>query len=222
MATLSCWSYRVAVLVLPLILASLSTPRLKSGIALEGAFPVPDYITSNVTLPRDAYRAAVAALSHASERDSASAILRSEAALFIGTDPHEVEASFRQNLVKVPASVRGWTLLAESLSFHDRSSASLALSQALATGTLEYALSGRQTRLAARLWGELPENTHRIILGQVEHLWTVPRLRSELSTLLATQGGEALIAQTYADTPQTHQEIVDWVEAYRRRLFGQG
>jgi hypothetical protein len=221
MATLSCWSYRATVLVLPLILVSLAAPRLQSGIALEGAFPVPDYMTRNVTLPRDAYRAAVAALSHASERDSASAILRGEAALFIGTNPKEVEASLRQNLTRNPASARGWTLLAESLSFHDRNSASLALSQALATGTLEYALIGRQTRLAARLWDELPVNTHRTVLGQVELLWTNPSVRLELSTLLATQGGEALIAQTFANTRQTHQAVIDWVQAYRQRLFGQ-
>ena len=119
----------------------------------------------------------------------------------------------------MPASARGWLLLAERLSFHDANGAARALSQSLSLSPLEHALIGRQARLTARLWADLPDRSRQTALRQVAQLWAAPILRHELSSLQATDGGEDLLARAFADTPETHHTVSEWVQGYRRRTF---
>jgi hypothetical protein len=213
------WSCRVPFLLTPVILIVLALPRLQSGIALEAAFPVPEYMRQNISLPRDAYLAAVAKLSNANEKDPRSALLATEAEIFLGRDPAHVEQALRQHLREMPASARGWLLLGERLSFHDTKAAARALSQSLSISPLEHALIGRQARLSARLWDDLPNRSRRIALRQVAQLWASPILRPELSSLQATDGGEDLLERAFANTPETHHTVSAWVQGYHRRIF---
>ena len=213
------WLCRVPFLFVPLILMMLALPRLQSGIALEGAFPVPDYIGQNIALPRDAYLAAAAKLSQGSVTDARVALWATEAEIFLGRDSDEVERKLRQHLREMPASARGWLLLGERLSFHDPRGAADALSRSLALGPFEHALIGRQARLGARLWDDLPGPSREIALRQVALLWAAPILRPELTSLQATKGGEDLLARSFADAPETYRTVSAWVQGYRGRIF---
>ena len=214
------WWYRALFLLIPLLLIILAYPRLKSGIALEAAFPVPDYMTSDVPLPRDAYRAAATALSHVGKEDGRSKLLAAETTIFVGRDPLAVEQALRYALSRMPASARGWLVLAERLSFRDRKGAASALTRSLSLGSFESALMGRQARLAARLWDDLSDHPRRTVLRQVETLWATPLLRSELSPLLAVDGGGDLIARAFLHSPKTHQAVIEWVDGHRQRTLG--
>lgn len=213
------WSCRVPFLLIPFLLIVLALPRLQSGIAQEMAFPVPEYMSQNVSLQRDAYLTAAAKLSNVSENDRRSALWAAEAEIFLGRDSDYIEQKLRQHLRETPASARGWLLLGERLSFHDSNGAAAALSRSLSLSPLEHALIGRQARLSARLWDDLPNHSRQIALRQVAQLWAAPILRPELSSLQATKGGEDLLARAFVNTPEIHRTVSAWVQGYRRRIF---
>ena len=214
---LSLWLRRVVLLApIPLLLVA-SIPRFQGGLAVDAAFPVPVYAVLNVPLPATSYRAAADVLAKADSRDGPSLIARAEMASLAGNPPERVLDLLRDGLSRSPASVRGWSLLAEQLETQDRMQAGAALAHSLLLGPREYFIAGKRSRAAALLWDELPADARETALSQTRLLWTELVLHPEIGPMLTRSGGAELMKRAFQNDPEQLRALNRWLAEERRR-----
>ena len=223
MSTILLWCGRVALLVPALLLIAVAIPRYQSGRAIDAAYPVPAYAVLNLPLPAGSYRAAAEVLANADPNDGRTTIERAEIASLAGAPPREVVSLLEDGLARTPASVRGWTLLAEQTETQDRIRAGKALAHSLLLGPKEYFLLGKRARAAAQLWDVLPSDVSELALAQGRSLWTLSELNPEIPYVLAVKGGPELMTRAFQDAPEDLRAINRWLAAEgRRRRAGGG
>ena len=205
----------LALLLPGLLLVGAAACEFRSAIAVERAFPVPDYLAIDVALPTDAYRAAYAALGDADPRDGVLAVWRAEAAARGGMANAEIVRQTQAALRLAPASARGWTLLAESLAGSDPKGTERALGVALDLSPADFWLTPRQLVVAARLWPTLSADTRAAAVRRARLLWIEPSLRPAIPGLLAETKGPDLM-MTALGTEEL-RALNRWVAAEERK-----
>jgi len=198
------------------LLLAVAIPRFESGLAVDAAFPVPAYMVLNVPLPANSYRAAADALANASGRDGRAVLEHAEAASLSGDSPTGVMEMLRTGLTETPASVRGWTLLAERLVDQDGKAAATALEHSLLLGRYEYFVAGKRARVAAAVWDQLSPDAQAAMLPQARLLWTEIALRPEMTLLLSTQAGREMMGRAFRDDPEQLRALNRWLAQERR------
>jgi hypothetical protein len=214
---LSLWLFRLVLLAPAALLLFAAVPRFQAGLAVDAAFPVPAYLVMNAELPVDSYRAAAVVLAKANPQDGRSLIERAEAAARAGTAPQTVEDLLSAGLARSPASVRGWSLLAEQVASQEPARGVAYLSQSYLLGPYEYFVAGKRSRTAAILWNDLPAKPREIALRQTKLLWSETLLHSEIGPLLSVQGGSALMTLAFKDDPEEMRALNRWLATERRR-----
>jgi len=214
---LSLWLFRLLLLVPAALLLLAAVPRFQAGLAVDAAFPVPAYLVMNAELPVDSYRTAADTLAKANPQDGRSLIERAEAAARAGTAPQTVENMLSDGLARSPASVRGWSLLAEQVASQDRTRGVAYLSQSYLLGPYEYFVAGKRSRTAAILWNDLSPKAHEIAVRQAKLLWSEVLLRSEIAPMLRVEGGTALMTLAFKDDPEEMRALNRWLATERRR-----
>ena len=141
---------------------------------------------------------------------------RAEALSLARPQGKNVVALLQDGLAKSPASVRGWTLLAEQLDTIDHQKAAQALGQSFLLGPYEYFVALKRARQAAVLWDDLAIDAREAALEQTRLLWTEESLNDGILRLLDTQGGSELLARAFIDEPEELRTINRWVTAERR------
>jgi hypothetical protein len=209
-------------LVPALLLIAAAIPRYQSGRAIDEAYPVPAYAILNLALPVNSYRAAADVLANANPNDGRTTIERAEMVSLAGAPPQDVVSLLEDGLTRAPASVRGWTLLAEQTQTLNRSRAGEALAHSLLLGPKEYFLLGKRAQAAAQLWDVLPSDASESALAQARSLWTISALNQEIPYLLAVKGGPELMTRAFHDAPEDLRAMNRWLaaEARRRRAGG--
>ena len=198
-------------LILPAaVIIGIALPQFVSDWTTDQAFPVPAYVAINYQLPHETYERAAALLATTDRRDGNARIVLAEVAASAGYSPTQVIPILRAGVESLPASARGWTLLAqEYLVSGDRKLAARALSLALILGPYDYWVAGRRARLAATLWNELSPDDQKASLAQAALLWEIKSLRGEIPGLIQTPGGVALL--TRALTPEDVRALNRWM-----------
>jgi len=220
--TILLWCCRLGLLLPPLLLVAAAIPRFQSGLAIDAAYPVPAYAVLNLALPANSYRAAADVLAGANRNDGRTAIERAEIASLAGAPSQEVVKLLEDGLARTPASVRGWTLLAEQVAAQDRSRAGKALAHSLLLGPYEYYVTAKRAQAAAQLWDVLPPDADEVALGQARRLWTESPLNREIPFLLTLKGGPELMTRAFRDDPEDLRALNRWLasEGRRRRAGG--
>jgi len=211
------WGARILLLLPAVLLLAAAIPRFVSGRAVDAAFPVPAYMVLNQPLPLNSYRAAADVLAKAGENDGRAILERAEAASLGGDSSAHVMALLRSGLAETPASVRGWTLLAEQLVNEDPQSAKTALEHSVLLGRYEYFVAGKRSRVAATMWDQLPPDVQAAILPQTRLLWTDITLRTNIAPLLTTPGGRELVGRAFRDDPEQLRALNRYLADERRR-----
>jgi len=199
------------------LLVAAAVPRFQSGRAIDAVYPVPNYVVLNLALPENAYRAAADVLANANGNDGRTLIERAEIASLGGAPSLQVVSLLEDGLARAPASVRGWTLLAEQTETRDPTRAGKALAHSLLLGPYEYFLLAKRAREAASLWKLLPPDSENAALAQARHLWTESLLNGEIPPLLRINGGPELVARAFHDDPDDLRALNRWLAAERRR-----
>jgi hypothetical protein len=207
--TISLWVYQVVLLVPVALLFLTAVPRLQSGLAIDAAFPVPNYVLVDYLLPENSYRVAAEVLTGASSEDGQTLILLAEVAAHANLPQQAILNLLRDGLSRSPASSRGWALLAEQI--QDRRRAAAALTQSLLLAPYDYFLAGRRGREGALLWDVLPVDDRRSVLQQARLIWSEPILYGEIEPLLMVSGGADLLARAFEDEPQELQALSLWI-----------
>ncbi len=223
MRTMLLWCCRLGLLLPAVLLIATAVPRFQSGLATDAAYPVPAYTVMNFALPATSYRAAADVLAGANGNDGRTLIERAEIASLAGAPSQEVVALLEDGLARTPASVRGWSLLAEQTAAQDRSRAANALAHSLLLGPYEYYVLAKRARAAAQLWDALPPDADEAALGQARRLWSESTLNREVPFLLAVKGGPELVTRAFHDDPDDLRALNRWLAAEgRRRRAGGG
>ena len=210
------------VLLLPsLALAVGGFVHLQNGLAVNAAFPVPLYISTNIPIPKAAYSDAADDLRHTNIRDGDSQISLAEARSHTGEEPRLILGQVAGGLIRAPASAEGWAFYAEVLAPVDPHRAAQALDQAFTLAPYDYFWAGRRAKLASHVWNYLDNDTKNEALQQTRMLWEEPTLRGEVFQLLSTSDGGQILTRAYANDPNTLRAINRWVSARRRQLQSQ-
>lgn len=212
---LTSWVLPLLALPPAVALAVFGAIHFRDGLARDAAVPVPVYMVAEIPVPKAAYASAAEALSRASIRNGEAALARVEALRNASTSPALLVAPTREALGHVPASPRGWTLLAEMLSGSNKPAAAKALSQALILAPRDYWLAPMRARDAALLWPELDAEGRAMAIAQSRLLWQEPQLRPQLLRLTATSDGVALVTRSFQ--PDEIRMINRWMARERRR-----
>lgn len=210
------WARCIGLLAPALLLILVATPRLQSGLAIDAAYPVPVLMIADVGLPQSSYDETAAILGRAHRDDGETILQRAEALSYAQPRAEIVVALLQDGLAKSPASVRGWTLLAEQLDTIDRRKAAQTLGQSFLLGPYEYFVASKRARQAAVLWDMLTIDTREAALEQTRLLWTETDLNDEILSLLDTRGGSELLARAFIDGPEELRAINRWVTTQRR------
>jgi len=207
------WLTGIALSLPAFFLAAAGNIELQDGTAVESAFPIPLYQSSNWHLPRAAYADSVRLLAKADDRDGDAQISRAEAMWNLGTPDRQVLDGLTDGLSKAPASVEGWVAYATALAPTAPEKAAQALDQALALAPYDYFRAGARTQLAAQIWPYFNDATKAAVIQQTRALWEEPAYRAQLPVLLATTDGARLITRAYKDAPDTVRAINRWARA---------
>ncbi len=218
MHTISLWAYRGVLLLPAVFLSFVAAPRFLSGIAIDEAFPVPDYMMMDVDLPRSAYAAAAVTLALADDEDGQVWIQQAEATALSGASSGDVIPRLVKGLARSPTSARGWTLLAEQTTAQDPRRAAAALAMALYLGPYDFWLAGRRARTAAALWNTLSEEGRQAALRQVSLLWSEPLLNQEIRPVLTTRAGVELMTHALWNEPEQLRALNRWIASQRRKV----
>lgn len=210
------WARCIGLLVPVLLLILVATPRLKSGFAIDAAYPVPVLMIADFSLPQTSYLDTAAILATAHPDDGETILQRAEALSLAQPQSELVVELLQDGLEKSPASVRGWALLAGQLDAVDQQRAARALGQSFLLGPYEYYVAPKRVRQAATLWDELALDARATALEQTRLLWTEEALNDEILRLLDTQGGSQLLARAFVDEPEELRAINRWVTTERR------
>ena len=63
------WAFRAVAFLIPVLLCFAAFPRLSTGLLVDGVFPVPTYMATNVALPRHTYVATAQRLARTTSSD---------------------------------------------------------------------------------------------------------------------------------------------------------
>jgi len=204
---------RVVLLVIPCSLAASGFQHLSSGIATNIAFPVPVYMLMGVPQTDAEYAKASRALSFANASDGRARIARAESALNLKVPVEAVEPLLVEGLSHAPASSRGWTLLAETLT--EKRAAARACEMALSLTPYDYWLNERRVQLAASLWDQIDDTAREEAMTQARQLWSFPESRGEILNLLRTSEGATLLTRAYKGRDSELKQINYWVARQR-------
>jgi len=210
------WARCVSLLIPALLIILVATPRLQSGLAIDAIYPVPILMTVGISLPQSSYEDTAALLAAAHRDDGETILQRAEALSLAQPQGENVVELIQDGLAKSPASVRGWTLLAEQLGTIDQQKAAQALGQSFLLGPYEYFVALRRARLSAMLWDTLQTETQAAAQRQVRLLWTEESLKDGILRLLDTPGGSELLARAFIGDPEELRSINRWVMIERR------
>ena len=209
------WFRAIVLLLPPAALISLALPRLVTGLALDESFPVPAAMESDRSVAQEDYRRTGVVLSVASPVDGETQVDRAEALWLSGRDATVVLPVVTQGLVRSPASIRGWTVLAQVLQKIEPNRAAEALTIALELSPYDYSLVGRKTRAGAPLWNSLPEDARNQLVAQARLLWSHDEMRPQVLSLVAVPGGADLMTRALSD-PDTIRAVNRYVTRSRR------
>ena len=212
----SLWTGRLLLFLPAVLLLMAAVPRFESGLAVDAAFPVPVYMVVNAPLPANSYRAAADVLAGADSRDGRSMLERAEAASMAGDPQAAVVDMLRSALAEAPASVRGWTLLAEQLLKQDPKAATTSLEHSLLLGRYEYFVAGKRARVAAAVWDQLSPGAREAMILQTRLLWPDIVLRRDIASLLSTPGGSDLMNRAFRNDPEQVRALNRWLAQERR------
>ncbi len=194
------WARRIALLVPAIAIVCAAVPRLVSGLAEEAVFPAEPYMQMNVPLVKSFYAGTARILGEAPAADGDTRMWRAEALLKSGAANKAARAA-RHALARVPASARGWMVLAQAQERSDPKKAADALALSLVLGPREYFLIPPRVKIGAVLWPYLPQAARRRLLDDVRWLAAQEQQRGALRALFASKDGPALVTRALADTP---------------------
>lgn len=190
--------------------------RFADGLARDSAIPVPGSMIAGERLVKGAYTAAYDALAKADQSDGDAAIVRAEAARFARLPEPLQMRLLEQGLIRSPASVRGWTLLAISSADSNPRLAALALGQALVLSPADFWTADMRAVAAAGLWNYLDKDAQDEALAQTRLLWEEPILRPAILDLLPAPGGAQLVTRAFARNKEELVFLNGWVSAQGR------
>lgn len=189
----------VAISVIAGLLGYFGYVHFADGMALDAAVPVPVYMVAQVAMPKSAYAAAADALAKTNPRNGRGLLLWSEARLHAGVPSEKLASTFADGVSRMPASSRGWTLLAEMQMPRDPGSAAKAIGQAMALAPRDSWLIGGQVQDAAQLWPQLDQDSQEVAILRARLLWTDPTLRMQIKSVVQTPQGAALMTRALSD-----------------------
>lgn len=207
------WLARLAWVMPAAFLVMMAVPRLRTGIAVNEAFPVPVYMTMDYRVPRADYLAAAGFLAGADPQDGNAAIARAEALGNSGAPAAVVRTILRRGLGAAPVSARGWLLLAEREP--DPANAARALQLSLTFANYDYWLAARQAKDIAALWPAIAQQDRPEDLRRLRLLWDAPELRRALPDFLAGARGPALLTEAMKSTPDDIRGLNLWLAQMR-------
>jgi hypothetical protein len=203
------------------ILATVGIVELRDGSAIDGAFPVPDYLSTDRPLPKAAYIYAVGFLADADIGNGNAQISRAEAMLRAEYPAEQTRRVMEKGLKMAPSSAEGWVYYARILAGTDPEKADFALDQAFTIAPNEYFLAPMRAQLAAQIWPYLSDRTKTETLQQARKLWNELPLRPGLIALSMTADGASLITRAYAADPGTIRAINRWMRDWQRNPVAQ-
>jgi hypothetical protein len=208
------------VFLLPALLIVPAGSKYVAGLGVDSVFPVPAYMAMDIRQAPETYRATARILERATDVDGRTVLVRAEAMFASGETPSVVEGVVRDGLRRAPADIKGWILLAASRKTRDPASAARILESALLLGPQEYRFAGARARLAAELWDHLSDDGRALAARQTRLLWSVPALRTQLNSLLASEAGARLVTEAFKTEPEELRALNRWVAAERRGKQG--
>ena len=212
------WLARGGFVATPVILWICAALRIGPAVAAAVAFPVPTYMTMNVSLPRSDYVRAAKALANADPSDGDAAITRAEASWRAYGSRVDTEKLLIEGLAHAPMNAQGWVLLAEIDANAEPERAMAAFCLSLSLAPLDYWLAGRRARDGV-IWNKLYAECPDAMFRQVRLLWESPTLHQELLLFLARPGAPALIGRAFGADPEGLRAINRWLTAAERRTL---
>ena len=211
------WARAIVLLLPAAALISLATPRLMTGLAVDETFPVPAAMSTGRSVGQEDYRRTARFLSFANSHDGDTQVDRAEALWLSGAGVAVVLPIITGGLSQSPASIRGWTLLAQILQKTEPKRAGEALAVALELSPYDYWLPGPKTRAGAPLWNVLPADARAQLVAQAGMLWSHDDMRPQILPLLEVPGGPELMTKAISD-PNTIRAVNRYVSHMRLGL----
>ena len=208
---LTSWASRAVWLLAGVALVCAALPVCMAGFAEDAAVPVPVYLVMGYTVSRDDYARAARMLEASAPYSPRDYLTEAEAMTHLGASHKKVIATLEKGLAASPASVRGWTILAEQRAPTDRNGAAKALEQALVLAPFDYWLAGRRAHDAAGLWDALGHDARDQAVIQARLLWDEPLLRSEVAPFVKDPAGAALMSRALKDEPEEIRRLNRWM-----------